>query len=271
MHKSVRVVTTGRGTPLGRVRRKGPAQQLEWVMSRVTAEIQELGQAQERVCPGRGWGHARFAVPMVSQVFHPKRPACTIPDCGGYEKVEEGDDVVCYQNRPAGSVCSALGQCATPEEYCANVQRIEEERMPLDPCREMSGCVGNTPPSIQQRGNLGSPCNGAGVCQERADTLVAECSVQIPGLCNFDGIDAVKFFCPNDGSGEAGYGESGGRNYCTYFVAPPNNGRTRCVDFCDSLNMDICDQSREQCCWNNAEQSTCLSVSAVPCRDESLR
>ena len=223
------------------------------------------GASQGTCVPGMRLGTCSVCGPNGQPSIPPEETACTIPDCGGYEKVEEGDDVVCYQKRPAGSVCSALGQCATAEEYCANVQRIEAERMPLDPCRELSGCVGNTPPSIQQRGSLGSPCNGAGVCQERPDTLVAECSVQIPGLCNFDGIDAVKFFCPNDGSGEAGYGESGGRNYCTYFVAPPNNGRTRCVDFCESLNMDICDQSREQCCWNNAEQSTCLSVSAVPC------
>ena len=210
--------------------------------------------------PGQRLGTCSICDANGQPSVPPSDMSCPTYQCGnGYELVTEGDNEVCYSSGAGMPACVAIGQCQTEQEFCANTQRMQVLSMPRDPCRRLSGCSGSTPPTVEQDGNLGETCNGTGVCQARNDNLIAECTVSIPARCNFGQASDARFFCEN------GAGVSGNRNYCTYFVAPQDGSSTRCIDFCQSLGLDICDQSVEECCWNNATESTCETSGGVNC------
>ena len=210
--------------------------------------------------PGQRLGTCSICNANGQPSVPPSDESCPVYDCGGgYELITEGNDDVCYATSAGMTGCIAMGQCQTQQEYCANAQRMAIERIPQDPCRRINGCSGNIAPSIEQSVSLGDACNGSGVCQARNDRLIAECSIQIPGYCNFGQATNARFFC------EQGAGQSAGQNYCTYFVAPPDGSSTRCVDFCSSLGLEICDQTVQECCWNNATESTCETSGGVNC------
>ncbi|MGB0646430.1 MAG: hypothetical protein ACPGQS_04600 [Bradymonadia bacterium] len=184
--------------------------------------------------------------------------ACGQFTCGGgYEKVIENGQEICYSTGAGFAGCTSVGVCQTEQEFCANATRTVQEQIPADPCRRIAGCSGTTPGTIEQNGSLGDACNGFGICEGRSDNLLAQCSVQIPGRCLFDQATDAKFFC------EAG--ASGGREYCEYFVAPDDGSRRKCSDFCASLGFEICDQAQEECCWNNATQINCEKQGTVNC------
>ena len=93
----------------------------------------------------------------------------------------------------------------------------------------MIGCEGIQPPELDTQAP-NTPCNRTGECNAEG-----VCSVQVPSFCRLDETPDAKFYC--------GDGLENGERYCEYFVEPPNDGRTRCIDFCQSLGMTICDQS----------------------------
>lgn len=219
------------------------------------------GNMPAQTCiPGQRLGTCSICDANGQASVPPNDMACPSYQCGGgYELVTEGNNQVCYSSAAGMTACVALGQCQTEQEYCATAQRTQVETIPLDPCRQISGCFGNTPPSIQQSLSLGETCNGNGTCQARNDRFVAECSVQIPAYCNFSQATDARFFCEN------GAGVSGNQNYCTYFVAPRDGSSRRCIDFCESLGLEICDQTVQECCWNNANESDCETSGGVNC------
>lgn len=224
-----------------------------------------MGNTPGQNCiPGQRLGTCSVCDANGQPSVPPTDMACPTYQCGnGYELVTEGDNQVCYSSGAgAPQSCVAMGQCQTEQQFCSNTQRTQVLSMPRDPCRRLVGCTGTVQPSIEQDGNLGETCNGSGVCQARNDNLIAECSVQIPAYCNFGQATDARFFCEN------GAGQSGGRNYCTYFVAPQDGSSVRCIDFCGDLGLEICDQSVEECCWNNATESTCETSGGVNCEVE---
>ena len=193
-------------------------------------------------------------------------PMCPPIDCGqqnaGYVKEEVGSDIICYQSSgaPAGAApaCSAIGQCAPAAQACQDAQRMEVERIPSDPCRVMDGCSGAQGPTIREL-NRETPCNRTGIC--RGADGQRQCSVQVPGFCRINDAANAQFFCES--------GMENGRQFCEFFVAPPGGGRTRCVDFCGELGLEICDtQAGEQCCWNNENNSTCQKSEGILCDGE---
>jgi hypothetical protein len=217
------------------------------------------GASSEMMClPGSRLGICSACDANGQQIVPAMDEACGSYNCGGgYEKVIEGDDEVCYSSGIGVAGCSGLGQCQTEQEFCSNVQRREVLRVPVDPCRRMAGCSGTTPGFIHLRLALDEMCNLLGVCQPRADNLLAECSVQIPARCNYAQATDARLYC--------GAGVSGGQDWCEYFVSPSDGSSRRCVDFCEGLGMEICDQTQEECCWNNATESTCDKSGTVSC------
>jgi hypothetical protein len=188
---------------------------------------------------------------------------CPVLNCGGgqgqYERIIEGDETICFETMGAPRLpgrCASLGRCATEQEYCGDSVRMEIARGSTDPCSLMEGCEGIQPPETN---NLpaGTECNRIGICRPNGNGG-SECTVQVPAFCRLDDTPDAKFFCEN--------GLENGRRYCEYFVEPPNDGRTRCVDFCQSLDMVICDQNAgEQCCWNNSTATNCERVEGIIC------
>jgi hypothetical protein len=190
---------------------------------------------------------------------------CPPIDCtatGQYEQVVEEESVVCYQNGSMARLpgnCIAVGQCATLVEYCGENTRVEALRMPIDPCASMIGCQGNQAPTIQYQ-PIGASCNRTGSC-EAGPNGSARCSLQVPIFCRLGENPAARFFCES--------GTEDTKQYCEYFVSPPNGGRTRCIDFCQSLDMEVCDTNQgEQCCWNNANPDNCDRLEGIICAGE---
>ena len=156
---------------------------------------------------------------------------CPPFNCGGlnqYEKVIEEDYVICYQTMGQPQLngrCIEQGRCATEEEFCAGVSRVEIDRAVIDPCNEMLGCTGTEPPTFNTL-DEGTPCNQSGVC-EPSRLGGTECSVFIPSACRFGMSRNAKFFCES--------GEEFGMDFCEFFVEVPGGGRTVCEDFCAEL------------------------------------
>ncbi|MGC6417803.1 MAG: hypothetical protein ACON3Z_11840 [Bradymonadia bacterium] len=187
---------------------------------------------------------------------------CPPIDCGAIgqkELVEEGDNTVCYQNGSAPSLdgnCIGIGQCATLEDYCGDPERRKLLETPTDPCVQIVGCQGMQTPTLQFQ-PIGTPCNRGGECEADGNGG-ARCSLRIPSACRPEGSPAAKIFCES--------GTEYNKTYCEFFVEPPNGGRTRCVDFCADLGLEICDSSQGQaCCWNNADANTCEKLEGITC------
>tara|TARA_B100001093_G_scaffold515537_1_gene592087 strand:+ start:159 stop:1088 length:930 start_codon:yes stop_codon:yes gene_type:complete len=191
---------------------------------------------------------------------------CPPIDCsatGQNQLVEEGDLTICYQNgsapRLAGN-CTEIGRCATLEEYCGDPEQVPLLETRTDPCVEIVGCEGNLTPTREFKA-IGSPCNGRGSCEADGNGG-ARCSIQLPSACRFDEANSpVRFFC------ESGQQDGTNRTFCEYFVAPPNGGRTRCVDFCAMLGLESC-QAGQSCCWNNANMNDCAKLEGITCGGE---
>ncbi len=187
---------------------------------------------------------------------------CPPIDCsatGQNQLVEEGDLKVCYQNGSAPRLdgnCTEIGRCATLEEYCGNPEQVKLLETRTDPCVNIVGCEGNLTPTLQFSA-IGSQCNGRGTCEGDGNGG-ARCSLQIPSACRFEADLPVRFFC------ESGQQEGTNRTFCEYFVAPPNGGRTRCVDFCANLGLDSC-EAGQACCWNNANMNDCSKLEGITC------
>lgn len=209
--------------------------------------------------PGTRAGPCSLCGPMGRLEMPDDDAQCPIIDCdggaGAYERVLEDDEVVCYQSMSVPRLpgrCAELGRCATAQDYCGANERVEQLRARVDPCNPMIGCEGIQPPELDTQA-AGTECNRTGECNPDG-----VCSVQVPAFCRLDDTPDAKFYC--------GDGLENGLQYCEYFVEPPNDGRTRCIDFCQSLGMTICDQSAgEQCCWNNSNAENCERVQGIVC------